>query len=460
MRRLILTLVSLFPFAAAADSRYPMLSPCAKYEGALCGTITVPENRAAKNGRTLAIDVMVVPAKAAKPLADPMVPITGGGPGIASIPDAEDWVESFPEIHETRDMIFWDQRGTGEGDALDCPTGGGAATIRALLGGEMDVAMVARCRDELAQRADLRQYTTADAADDLEAVRKWLKAGKINLYGSSYTSRLVLVYTQRYPKNVRTVTVKAVTPVAAKNPLYVARDAQASLDRLFADCGSDAACREKYPTLRADFDAVMTSLAANPPKIGDLTLTSDIFAGIVRRMLYGADSQAALPLVIASVKRGEYAPLRPILGAGDRIDQLLNLGLFFSVTCAEDVAHFTEADIERTSRGTFSGNALSSALKGACNVWPAAKLRHDYEKKVKGVPALIISGVLDPDTPPVWGREMSRLLGGSVHLEVEGQAHTGMSPCVRQIVTRFVETGKNGALPTECLRELKRPAFR
>lgn len=458
MRRLILILLVALPLAAET-SRYPMLTPCAKQEGALCGTLEVPENRAVKNGRKVAIDVMVVPARAAKPLPDAMVPITGGGPGIASIPDAMDWVEDYPELHETRDMVFWDQRGTGEGDALDCPLGGGPAAIRALLGGELDLDLLTRCRDELAKRADLRHYTTADAADDLEAVRRWLGIERINLYGSSYTARLAMVYTQRYPKRVRTITVKGVTPVAMKNPLHAGRDAQAALDRLFADCAADAACREKYPTLRGDFDAALAAIEKNPPKVGELTLTRDIFAGIIRRLLYGADTQAMLPLIITAAKHGQYNALAPILGAGERIDSLLNLGLFLSVTCAEDVAFFDEADVERVNRGTFSGGVLASSLKSACALWPKTKLRHDYAKKVKGVPALVISGVLDPDTPPVWGREMARILNGR-HLEVEAQAHTGSSPCVKKIVAEFVSEGKNGGLTTDCLKEQKRPAFR
>ena len=452
--------LTLFAAVAVADPRYPMLSPCTANAALLCGTIEVPEVRRNPNSRRLTLEVMVIPARAEKPLSDPIVPITGGGPGIASIPDATSWQDNYPELHERRDMIFWNQRGTGPATALDCPLGGGAAAVRALLGGDLPLDLVRECRDRLAANADLRAYTTADAADDLEDVIRWLHIERVNVYGSSYTSRLALVFAQRHPKRVRTLTLKAAMPPTTRNPLYVARETQAAVDRLFADCAADAKCSASYPTVRDDFAAVLAALTEKPVPIGDVQLTRDVFSGVVRRMLYDVNSQAALPLVITAAKHGDYAPLRPILGAGDRIDQLLNLGLFLSVTCAEDAALFTMQDVEREARGTFSGPMLATAVKRACGDWPSPSAqRHDYGKVVKGVPALVISGVYDPGALEA-GREMSRLLTKSVHLEVEGQAHTGSPACLRSVVVAFIESGSNASLPTACLASMKRPPFR
>jgi len=75
------------------------------------------------------------------------------------------------------------------------------------------------------------------------------------------------------------------------------------------------------------------------------------------------------------------------------------------------------------------------------------------------VPALIISGTLDPDTPPRWGKEMQRLFPGSTHLIVEGMAHSGSPQCVRDAVTRFVLSGTSKGLDAACPGE-QRPPFR
>jgi pimeloyl-ACP methyl ester carboxylesterase len=441
-----------------AEQRYPALKTCASNPEALCGAIEVPETRGAKETRRLTLDVMVFPARSSAPAPDAVVALTGGGPGIASLPEAKGWVESYSDLHESRDIVFWDQRGTGVSNALDCEMG--AASLRAFFGGEIDVPTIIKCRDDLERKADLRAYTHTDSADDLEDIRKWLGLTKINLYGSSSTSRLALVYAQRYPRNVRTLAVKAATPVAAKNPLYAARESQASLDRLFADCAADAKCAAAYPDVRSDFAAVLQSLAAAPAKAGDIEVTKDIFAGVIRRFLYGADTQAMIPAVISAAKHGNFAAVQPMLAAAPRIDRILNLGDFLSVTCSEDVAFYTDRDIEGATRATFTGDVLAKGLKRACGEWPAARLRHDYNRRVKNVPAIVISGTLDPDMPPVWGREMARLLPGSRHFEVEGIAHTGTPPCVRGIVTAFIVKGSSAELPTDCLKEMKRPAFR
>jgi pimeloyl-ACP methyl ester carboxylesterase len=457
MRKLILS-AALIAAAAQAETRYPMLKPCPTSAEALCGAVEVPETRGAKETRRLTLDVVVVPARSADVKRDAVFALTGGGPGIAAIPEAKGWVDSYPEIHETRDIIFWDQRGTGGSHALDCELG--ADSLRAFFAGDMPVDTIRACGEELSKRADLRSYTTADSADDLEDIRRWLGLSKINMYGSSATSRLAAVYAQRYPRNVRTVTMKAATPVAAKNPLYAARESQAALDRVFADCAADAKCAASYPDLRADFGAVMQALAAAPAKVGEVAMTREIFAGVMRRMLYSADSQALIPAAITAAKRGNFAAVQPMLAAAPRIDKILNLGDFLNVTCAEDVAQFGAADIEAATAGTFTGDVLAAAMKRACAVWPVAKLRHDYNKRVSGVPALIISGTLDPDVPPVWGREMAKLFRGSVAIDVEGQAHSGSPPCVRSIVSAFVLAGTTEGLPTACLKEMKRPAFR
>ncbi|HJQ36122.1 MAG TPA: alpha/beta hydrolase [Thermoanaerobaculia bacterium] len=403
-------------------------------------TIQVPENRAIKNGRTIPIRVLVIPAESANKKVDPMFALTGGGPGIASIPDAKSWVANFPDIAATRDVVFFDMRGTGASNALDCPMGEDAN--RAFLAGQIPVEKIAPCRDALAQKAELKSYTTADAADDMEDIRRALGYERINIYGSSYTARLAMVYAQRYPKRVRTVTMKAVTPFALRNPLYFAASAQAALDRVFADCAADATCREKYPDLKTQFASIH----------------HEFFAGAVRRMLYSADTQRALPLMIASAAKGDFAPLQPMMNAGAAIDRVLNLGLFLSVTCAEDVSRFTEREAIDAARNTFSGPALPLALLRVCREWPAAPLRHAINKKAR-VPALIISGTLDPDTPPRWGEEMKRLFPGSTHMVVEGMAHSGSPQCVRDAVTKFVLSGKANGLGAACEGE-KRPAFR
>jgi pimeloyl-ACP methyl ester carboxylesterase len=460
MRRVLILLFLFIATSVAATERLAMLKPCEPDATMLCGTLQVPESRATRGTRKIALKVAVIPAKDGA--ADPMFVLTGGGPGIASIPEAKAWSEAFPEIAASRDLVFFDQRGTGGSNALDCSISGAGSAARAFLGGDIPPGIVRECREQLSKGADLAAYTTIETARDLDDIRAWLGYERLNLYGASYTSRLAIVYAQRYPKRVRTVTIKAAMPFSLRNPLFAAADAQSALDRLFADCEKEAACREKYPDLRGQFAAALDRLEKKPAEVamqgGSLELTRDIFAGVIRRLLYGADTQALVPFAIVSAAQGEYAPIRPVLQAGEMIDRVLNLGLFLSVSCAEDVSQFSEADAVKAARGTFSGPGLATALVRACREWHVPAARYEAGKRA-GVDALIISGLLDPAAPPRWGRETAALFPRALHLEVEGVAHSGSPKCVRDVISRFVLAGTAKALDVGCVQEMKRPPF-
>ena len=442
-----------------------MLKPCPRIADVLCGTLEVPENRTAPGGRTIRLSVAVVPAAGATPATDPLVAVTGGGPGVASVPDASNWPRAYPRLRQTRHIVFVDQRGTGGSNPLDCPLGNAAAATEALIGGGMSLGFLTECRDRLAGVANLTAYTTAAAADDLDDVRRWLGFDEVNLYGGSYGTRLALAYAQRYPRNVRSITLKSPMPASLSNPLHVAIDSQAALDRVFADCRADAACAGAFPKLREDFDSVLTRLTTNPAQIllrdgAPVSLSRSVFSGAIRRMLYGADSQRSIPLTIAAAARGDYAPLVPVLGAGEALDRALNLGLFLSVTCAEDVSRFDAAAVKKATAGTFSGDSLALPLLAACKAWPTARIGGELDRPVRAkVPALIISGTLDPQTPPRWGREMAKLLPGARTIEASGLAHTGTPPCLAGLIESFIVNGSATGLDTSCVKEFRREPF-
>ncbi|MGZ3460235.1 MAG: alpha/beta hydrolase, partial [Archangium sp.] len=97
------------------------LKPC-RLEGAgrqaLCGTYEVWEDRAAKKGRKVPLKVVVVPALASSPEVDPLV-LLAGGPGQGAARLAGDMVPLLERIHRNRDLVFVDQRGTGDSRPLD-----------------------------------------------------------------------------------------------------------------------------------------------------------------------------------------------------------------------------------------------------------------------------------------------------------------------------------------------------
>src|SRR5262249_50230471 len=109
--------------ASAATNRFEgKLKPCpvdGMDKPAMCGDLEVWENRPAKTGRKIPIHVAVLPALGDDPAPVPVIFIEGGPgyPGTGSIKEIGDLLHG---LRWDRDIIFFDQRGTGKSWSLKC----------------------------------------------------------------------------------------------------------------------------------------------------------------------------------------------------------------------------------------------------------------------------------------------------------------------------------------------------
>src|SRR5690349_12406614 len=107
--------------AVAAAAAALAFSPCTVQSvSARCGTVVVPENRARQKGKSIALNVVVIPA-VRKPAAPDAFVYLVGGPGDAATNAASGAVGMWPGVHQTRDILLVDQRGTGQSNPLACP---------------------------------------------------------------------------------------------------------------------------------------------------------------------------------------------------------------------------------------------------------------------------------------------------------------------------------------------------
>src|SRR5579871_2036833 len=94
--------------------------PCPDSDGqSLCGSYEVWENRASKSGRKIPLHIMLLPALAEKPAADPIFAFAGG-PG-QSAAEAYPALTTIAALRKKRDIVLLDQRGTGQSNPLPCP---------------------------------------------------------------------------------------------------------------------------------------------------------------------------------------------------------------------------------------------------------------------------------------------------------------------------------------------------
>lgn len=404
---------------------------------ARCGSITVAENRAHPVGRKIHLNVVVVPATGRATL-EPLF-ILQGGPGQAATMLTDFYADVFDGIRRERDIILLDQRGTGESNGIKCDMGPGTDLF--------PPDAVAACARDVAKVADPRFYTTAEAVADLEDVRRILGLKRINLYGTSYGVRVALEYIRKYPRQVRSVILKGTVPPQLRYLIDPAIDTQRSVDRVAS----------LVPAFRGDLEKAMAAL----PSPG---MTRELFGVELRNSLHSTASIAELPRAIHEAANGNWSSFAKSAAAHRAAySRDLFLGMYFSVTCAEDLWRVSEAGVKRETSGTIAGDYWYRQLAGACSVWPHAAPHREVAKPFRAnTPALIISGAFDPVTPPRWGAATATLLPRSRHVVIENASHSfaGLAGCVDKFMARFIVDPNPERIDTSCAEKVALPPFK
>jgi len=128
------------------------------------------------------------------------------------------------------------------------------------------------------------------------------------------------------------------------------------------------------------------------------------------------------------------------------------------LVCTEDEPFLAERSSKSTS---YLGDALVDALKASCSVWPAGYIDDDFHDTLAvEVPTLILSGEMDPITPPAYGDLIASSLPVNKHIINPGQGHM-QAPlgCMPSVMAYFLSEASVEQLPMECLERLKPPPF-
>jgi pimeloyl-ACP methyl ester carboxylesterase len=438
------------------------LEPCRTADGnteGLCGHYDVYENRQLKTGRRIALNIMVLPAKAVKPEPDAFFALAGG-PGQSS-------TESFPlagfvpKIRELRDVVLVDQRGTGKSNPLQC-TLQNLDDAQAVLGEPYSLDKLRECRSESDKKADTTQYTTSIAADDLDEVREALGYDKINVFGGSYGTKAALVYLRLHGEHVHTLSLEAVASPEFLIPVPFAKALQSSVNGVISLCEADAACHAKYPDLRKEFQTVVERLAKSPAhfevKGQPVTLSKEMFVSKLRGLLYIPEFVSAFPLLVHQVYGNDWSGYgNTVMALAGAFEAAVARGASFAAICAEDIPGLTEAVIKRDTEGTYVGDSQVRRYQRYCEAWGAAgNIPKDFHSPA---PTLLISGALDPATPPETARQAARNLSNSRLVVVKQGTHGTGSACIDGLIATFVQQGSAAGLDVSCADQVRLPEF-
>ena len=431
-----------------------------------CLTVPVPEDRARPGARTISLHVVVVKRQAASTDRDPVFYFTGG-PGQAASEGLAGTVDELAVL-TTRDLVLIDQRGTGQSQPLRCTLDRVEDAVRGWLTGDFPRAALRVCREKLlAQGIDLARYATADAVMDADAVRGALAYDRVNLLGVSYGTRVALEYARRYPERVRTVTLRGLHTPDSRFPLHVAGDAQRALDLTLRACDEDASCIAAYPALRDGLTTAFARARSRPVRLplggssdaDSVSVTPAILAGALLFSLYSADGAAALPLAVHSAATGDMNPwVAPGLLTAFGASQTLALGMYLSVVCMEDIPRIGGSSGK--AEGGFLGDTLVRNLADACSEWLPGAMAPPVPVLQTSAPVLILSGDIDPVTPPRWGETLLDHLPNGRQVILTAVSHVpSMPPCAKQMVAEFIKAADVTAIDTSCAASGRRARF-
>ncbi len=425
---LLLALAVAMPPAAAAGVKLHSCDLGAR-RPLRCGQIRVPLRRSDPALGSTAIGFAV------RPRGDRSRPSLGtviaadGGPGYSSTaaPFVRSVAALLAPLLARRELVFVDERGTGLSDAIDCP-----ALQRGTI---QEYIAIGQCAQQLGPRT--AAYTTAEAAADLDAVRRALGLGHVFYYGDSYGTLLGQSYAARFPSSLRGVVLDSAYP--GEDPYYRTLY-PAGLNGLRVSCRQAAACSGD-PVGR--FRRVVERFHAAGRSTEDL-LAFLLGAGTLAPRSYLSLDEADRRYLAGEPRRLERLIAPESAGHGDLRE--FSYGMEIAVECNDyrllwDPADPTAGRIRQLSASVtglpadyfapFSrGEYLFSraAHLTNCLMWPAPAAGTEPPvppgwRAPASMPALVLAGQVDDVTSVAEARQVSRRFPRSRLYVVPGRGH-------------------------------------
>jgi len=266
-------------------------------ESITCGRLSVPENR--NNQRSTTIGLFVAILHSRGPTTQDPVLVLPGGPGGDALGDRETFYALG--LHANRDVILMDPRGTGASiPSLECIESEWPAVQS-----EEVTDSYATCAARLQREGrDLNGYVADEIVADAADLARALGITRLNLYATSYGTRVALLLANRHPNLVRSMVLDSVLPPSVNALTNVHAIAWAAFRRIAHDCAANEACNAAYPALETRLLEIVERYNRSPLP-ADLGHGSgdDILRLLYKQMLHGG---GVLPLFITTLYNEDY----------------------------------------------------------------------------------------------------------------------------------------------------------
>ncbi len=462
IKRLGLLLALLYVQTLAATAETTRCYLPGREDRVTCLNLQVPLDWRAPQGQKIGIFAAVIPALSRAEARDPLF-LLPGGPGQSGDGLLDLVPTAFRIINQSRDLVLIYPRGTHRSTALAC-----AASTNIWPSDAEIRAQIAACA--AAQKIDPRFFTSREIVQDMNALRRALGYQQINIWGGSFGTRLAAHFAKAYPAETRSLILDGATSITESILLSSPQSMEQALRSISNACKDDKSCAAQIPNLYQNVHALVSRLN-NTPQIVALSdpatlqtrtikLDGRMLAMAIRLALYAPQSRAIVPPLIKAALAGNYQPFAAFTAGMDVHDEALSLGAHLSAMCAEDVSAVTLPQMQIASRGTLLGVAEYQSYQQQCTLWPHQKLSAtDSSGQMPDTPVLILSGALDPVTPPALGHKVAALFKRHRHIIIPASGHISSGfACAPSLLATFLHDLTPTKLDVKCLMRALPPA--
>ncbi len=384
--------------------------------------------------------------------------LLAGGPGQAASEVFGPLVRTYADVGRTHDIVLVDQRGAGSHGTLRCPA---PENLAALLAPTPDLDRIRACATAVAAAIPPQAFSTLQATREIEAARELLGVPRLALVGGSYGTSLALAYAREFPERVDRLVLDGVAPPDMQLPLTFPQDTDDALAALTLECAAQKGCPLGENVNAIAHEVVntftATTIELSHPRTGVrevVTVNRTTLAASIRGLLYAQETAALVPWLVQTAQAGDAWPLMQLSASfADVMSETFSDGLFFSLICSEDALGIDRNALNPAFDHTLLGKTFVQNLLATCDAWPhrQASARERAAVHFAG-PALLLSGTLDPATPPKWAEHAAQTLPGARLLTLPQAAHgTLLQGCMPDIVQAFLDGQDTTALDVDCL---------
>ncbi len=479
----VTVLVMLASSTSAAQQRRLAELPCTelfgKFDGVTrdairCGTVTVPQDRAAPNDpRLLAVVLPVVVYANPSAHGTPVV-FLAGGPGESAIEAAQQALLQTPlgqMLIRERPIIAFDRRGIATVEGRTSPDLGTVPIAprypRAQAVASLRDSAESAAKNLRSHGVEPKNFTTLASVDDIADVVRALGYTKVVLLAGSYGTRDALQFMRLHPDMVETAVLDGIAPPSATTMLdsaAITASARAIVGRIVADCKSDDACSAEY----ADLPRAVQRLGSDSARSLRRTANFPVAGGWRTLEVNSASVMSVLGLASTSeVVRAEVPRVLLDFASGDTLH--VDLSAKVLATAAVDPAMMTGSGqriplvryitlcADRPQGEPFAGdrtvcNALDVPFSGPAAIAPVSS----------NIPTLLISSGYDAQTPPELGEIAARTLPHSQRVLFPTVGHVAFvrpvaMACAAIVIESFLAQ-PDRTPATNCIASV-RPAF-